>query len=72
MIWVMDGDSLKPRRVRTGLSDGLNTEVSGKIEEGEVVVTGMNTAQGAQAGQQQTQQNPFAPQMSRGSTRGGR
>jgi HlyD family secretion protein len=71
MIWVMDGDSLKPRRVRTGLSDGLNTEVSGKIEEGEEVVIGMSSSQGTPTAQQQ-QQNPFAPQMSRGSSRGGR
>ena len=33
MIWVKVGDSLRPRRVHTGISDGLNTEVRGKIEE---------------------------------------
>jgi len=71
MVWVKVGDSLKPRRVRTGVTDGLNTEVRGKIEEGEEVVLSMTTAQGTQASQQQ--QNPFAPQMQRGgSTRGGR
>jgi hypothetical protein len=71
MVWVKVGDSLKPRRVRTGATDGLNTEVRGKIEEGEEVVLSMTTAQGTQASQQQ--QNPFAPQMQRGgSTRGGR
>ena len=73
MIWVKVGDSLKPRRVRTGVTDGLNTEVRGKIEEGEEVVLRMTTAAGTQANQQQ-QQNPFAPQMQRGgsSGRGGR
>jgi HlyD family secretion protein len=71
MVWVKVGDSLKPRRVRTGATDGLNTEVRGKIEEGDEVVLSMTTAQGTQASQQQ--QNPFAPQMQRGgSTRGGR
>ena len=71
MVWVKAGDSLKPRRVRTGVTDGLNTEISGKIAEGEEVVTGMVATQASQAGQQQ--QNPFAPQMTRGgTTRGGR
>jgi HlyD family secretion protein len=72
MVWVKVGDSIKPRRVRTGVTDGLNTEIRGKIEEGEEVVLSMTTSQGSQSGQQQ-QQNPFAPQMQRGgSTRGGR
>jgi multidrug efflux pump subunit AcrA (membrane-fusion protein) len=73
MIWIKVGDSLKPRRVRTGATDGLNTEVRGKIEAGEEVVLSMTTAAGTQANQQQ-QQNPFAPQMQRGgsSARGGR
>jgi len=70
MIWIKAGDSIKQRRVHTGTSDGLNTEVSGKIREGDVVILGMITPQTVQAGQQQ-QQNPFAPQMPR-SGRGGR
>ena len=72
MLWVKVGDSLKPRRVRTGVTDGLNTEIRGKIEEGEEVVLSMTTAQSTQTSQQQ--QNPFAPQMQRGggSPRGGR
>lgn len=70
MVWVKVGDSLKPHRVRTGVTDGLNTEIRGKIEEGEEVVLSMTSSQGAPAGQQQ-QQNPFAPQMQRGG-RGGR
>jgi len=75
MVWVKVGDSLKPRRVRTGVTDGLNTEVRGKIKEGEEVVLSMTTAQAAQTSQQQQQQNPFAPSMQRGGqggSRGGR
>ncbi len=74
MIWVKTGDSLKPHRVHTGISDGLNTEINGKINEGDEIVLGMTTPQTAQAGQQQQQQqNPFAPQMQRGGGgRGGR
>jgi HlyD family secretion protein len=70
-IWLKSGDSLRPVRVRTGVSDGLNTEIKGRISEGDEVVLGMINPQNAQASQQQ-QQNPFAPQMPRGSTRGGR
>jgi hypothetical protein len=68
MIWIKSGDSIKPRRVRTGISDGLNTEIRGKIEEGEEVVLSMTTAQGTQTSQQQ--QNPFAPTMQRGGSSG--
>ena len=71
-IWVKVGDSLKPRRVHTGISDGLNTEVSGKIQAGDEIILGMTTPQTTQTGQQQQQQNPFAPQMPRGGGRGGR
>jgi HlyD family secretion protein len=72
VLWVKVGDSLERRRVRAGVTDGLNTEVRGKIKEGEEVVTGTVTPQTTQATPQQ--QNPFAPQMTRGgsSTRGGR
>lgn len=71
-IWVKSGDSLIPHRVRTGVTDGLNTEVRGRnIKEGDEVVLGMSTNPDSKTTQQQ---NPFAPQMQRpgGTTRGGR
>ena len=72
MIWIKTGDSIRPQRVRTGVTDGLNTEIRGKIEEGMEVVLSMTMSQGSATTQQQ-QQNPFAPQMQRGSSpRGGR
>ena len=61
MIWIKKGDTLTPRRVRLGLSDGSYTQVTGKIEEGEEVVTGQINKQ--QTTKTSTQQNPFAPQM---------
>ena len=71
-IWIKAGDSLIPQRVRTGISDGINTEiVKGKIKEGDEVVLSMTTAQTNQSSSQQQTQNPFAPQPPRGS-RGGR
>jgi HlyD family secretion protein len=72
-VWVKNGDTLRPVRVRTGISDGLNTEIKGRIREGEEVVLSIVSSQPTQTTQQQ-QQNPFAPQMQRpgGSSRGGR
>ncbi len=72
-IWIKSGDSLTPHRIRTGVTDGLNTEVRGRnIKEGDEVVLGMSAGQDSKTSQQQ--QNPFAPQMQRpgGTTRGGR
>ena len=71
-IWIKTGDSLKPRRVRTGISDGLNTEIMGRIKEGEEVVVSMTNGQTAQSSTQQQTQNPFVPQPPRGGARGGR
>jgi HlyD family secretion protein len=68
-IWIKVGDSLQPKRVRIGVTDGLNTEVRGKIEEGMEVVLSMTTAPGSTTSQQ-PQQNPFAPTMQRGGTSG--
>ena len=68
IVWIKKGDTLAPRRVRIGISDGSYTQVEGKIEEGDEVVTGViNRAQSSQTG---PQQNPFAPQMP--GRRGGR
>lgn len=72
-IWIKSGDSIRPHRVRTGVTDGLNTEVRGRnIKVGDEVVIGMITQDTKSA--QQQQQNPFAPQMQRRdqSSRGGR
>jgi HlyD family secretion protein len=71
-IWVKSGDSIRPHRVRTGVTDGLNTEVRGRnIKEGDEVVLGMVSNETKTT--QTQQQNPFAPQMQRGSSgRGGR
>ena len=75
MVWIKEGEKIRGQRIHIGLSDGLNTEVTGKIKEGDEIITGMTSSQPAQAAQagQQQQQNPFAPQMPRGAGgRGGR
>jgi HlyD family secretion protein len=62
-IWVVDGNFVRPIDVKTGISDGSSTEISGeKVEEGlEVVVAELV---GAQDSGDTT--NPFAPKMFKG------
>ena len=68
VLWVKKGDTLAPRMVRLGISDGSYTQVVGKIEEGDEIVTGLINR--PQSSQTSSQQNPFAPQMP--GRRGGR
>ncbi|MCK9422180.1 MAG: efflux RND transporter periplasmic adaptor subunit [Bacteroidales bacterium] len=71
MIWIRDGEVLRPVRVRVGLTDGSYTEVKGRnLNEGAVVVLGMNNSVTSPSGTQQ--QNPFIPQRPQGGGRGGR
>ena len=50
IIWVLEGDSLRPLRVKTGLNDGIVTEISGDgLEEGMQVVTGTSVISAEQA-----------------------
>ena len=66
-IWVKKGEELFPKKVKTGLSDGNFTEISGDIKEGDEVVTGLG---GGTANATQAAKSPFMPQMPGG--RGGK
>lgn len=60
ILWVQDGEFLRPVPVRTGLSDGAMTEVSGRdVQDGMTIVTGEKTADAEEAGVT----NPFTPQF---------
>jgi HlyD family secretion protein len=62
-IWIQQDDLLKPIHVRTGATDGIDTEVSGDdLTEGALVVTGEAFSD---AGGDQTR-NPFMPQFGNG------
>lgn len=66
VLWVQEGDFLKPVRVMAGLTDGVMTEVRGKnLKEGMEVIAGQQAQTGGAAGTS----NPFIPQFGRG--RGG-
>ena len=57
-VWVKDGLTAKPIRVRVGVTDGSNTEISGPgIEEGTKVIIGEMSPEEA-AGDMS---NPFIP-----------
>ena len=69
VVWVLEGQHVRPIHVRVGLADGVNTtEVEGKdLTEGLEVVTGLET----QAVAQTDTRNPFAPRLpQRGGTGG--
>ncbi len=66
IIWIKEGENIKPRRVKTGLSDGSNTEIEGRnLKEGDIVLIGTIGLSSSKTSSQ-TQQNPFVPQMPKG------
>jgi len=68
MVWVLEGQYVKPVRVWVGLTDNGVTEVEGEwLTEGTVIVTGVQM----EARTQTDQSNPFAPKRT-GRGRGGR
>jgi HlyD family secretion protein len=60
-IWIKKGEELFPKKVKTGLSDGNFTEVSGDIKEGDEVVIGQGSGTASSANQ--AAKSPFMPQM---------
>ena len=65
MLWTLDGDELKPVPVKTGISDGQSTEVSGPaLAPGTTIVAG--TRKGEKAGDAAATTNPFQSQRSGG------
>jgi HlyD family secretion protein len=63
LVWAWDGTTLTPYKVRSGLSDGVSTEVEadGLAEGTQIVVGEVQTTAAAPAGS-----NPFLPTVPRG------
>ena len=59
-VWVKKGDALTPVKVTAGLFDGSFIEISGDINVGDDVITGIGTNTQAVSG---TANNPFMPKM---------
>jgi HlyD family secretion protein len=71
LIWVQDGQFVKPIPVTASLTDGKLTEISGAdVTENTQVVIGEQT-QGSGAGTTAGGSNPFIPQFRRGMGGGG-
>ncbi len=69
LVWIPEGKLVRPLRVNTGMSDGINTEVDGEnVSENMQVVTG--ELRGDSAGGEQAAQNPFMPSFG-GKRKGG-
>ena len=61
MVWVLTGaKTIEPRFVRTGLTNGRVTEISGDIHEGDTVIIGQNDS--GSATRQQPAATPFGQQ----------
>jgi HlyD family secretion protein len=43
VLWIRQGDFVRPVKVSVGLSDGISTEIlGGGLKEGEQIVVGVN------------------------------
>ena len=65
ILWIPDGEQVRPLQVRLGLTDGGMTEVEGEhLAEGLEIVTGQQD----QAAERSDTTNPFAPKIPRRGT----
>ena len=73
-IWVMGQDGkLQSRRIKVGLTDGVQTEVvEGNLQEGELVVTGQTLTSASKAQSSQTPAPGFGGAPRTGAPGGGR
>jgi len=71
MVWVLVGaKTIEPRFVRTGLTNGRVTEVTGDLHEGDMIVTGQND--GGSGNRSQQTGSPFGGRPPMGGGGGGR
>ncbi|MGL4553587.1 MAG: efflux RND transporter periplasmic adaptor subunit, partial [Gemmataceae bacterium] len=65
MVWLDEGPYVRPVLVKTGLTDGFQTELLyGDLNEGDEVIVG------EQGGGGSTAENPFAVKMFAGKKKG--
>lgn len=67
VVWAIDGNFVRPVGIKTGLTDGVQTEVvSGDLNEGDVIVVGAR-----RTSKSEDAANPFTPKMFGGGKKGG-
>ena len=60
-VWVVDGQTVRPVSVSTGVTDGDVTEIISGIQEGELVALGLKMAVPEVMSQEQQERSPFMP-----------
>ena len=60
-VWVVDGQTVRPVSVSTGVTDGDITEIISGIQEGELVALGLKMAVPEVKSQEQQERSPFMP-----------
>ncbi len=60
-VWVVDGQTVRPVSVSTGVTDGDVTEIISGIQEGELVALGLKMAVPEVKSQEQQERSPFMP-----------
>ena len=60
-VWVVDGQTVRPASVSTGVTDGDVTEIISGIQEGELVALGLIMAVPEVKSQEQQERSPFMP-----------
>ncbi len=63
-IWIQQDNTVYPQRVKTGVTDGINTEIISGLTRDDAVVEG--TAIVAKKEENETEKSPFMPQRNRG------
>lgn len=61
-VWVVEGNSLACKVVKTGMSNGIKTAITGGLTDGAIVATGYETNAGSNEEGTPDKQSPFAPQ----------
>ena len=64
-VWVVDGQTVRPVSVSTGVTDGDVTEIISGIQEGELVALGLKMAVPEVKSQEQQERSPFMPGLPR-------
>ena len=60
-LWTLDGDVVRAHAVRTGMSDGLHTEIISGIGKGAEVISEIKVTSDEESGEFSGERSPFAP-----------
>ncbi len=74
MVWIKNGDLMKPMMVETGITDGTNLEILSGLSEGDEIVTSMeigNSSLVESTESEETQKSPFVQESPGGGPGGG-